>query len=374
MTAGPTLRILHTEASLGWGGQEIRILTEARRFADSGHAVQLICDPTSDIAAAAPDFGIETETMELKKKSFAALRALRRAIAAWRPDVVNCHSSIDHWLAAAARLGLAPRPAIVRTRHISAPVSRNRPTRWLYNRGCEHVITTSEAMVGELTCDRFLPASRVAAVPTGIDIARFAPGEREAARRALGLPASTFVFGIVATLRSWKGHGVLLDALAALEEGDPMLLVVGDGPQEDNLKARVKALGLGPRVRFTGRREDVAAHLRAMDAFVLPSTANEGVPQALVQAMACALPVIASRIGGVPELVAGLEAAVTVPPGDAHALTEAMRQAMAVPPAPAARAALRRRIEEDYTLDAMYDRVLAVFERAAGRRAAAAER
>ncbi len=373
MTAGPGLRILHTEASLGWGGQEIRILTEARRFADSGHAVRLICDPTSDIAAAAPDFGIETETMPLKKKSFAALRVLRRAVAAWRPDVVNCHSSIDHWLAAAARLGLKPRPAIVRTRHISAPVSRNRPTRWLYNRGCEHVITTSEAMVGELTCDGFLPASRVTAVPTGIDIARFAPGEKKAARRALGLPEDAFVFGIVATLRSWKGHTVLLDALAALGEGAGLLLIVGDGPQEDNLKARVETLGLGPRVRFTGRREDVVPCLHAMDAFVLPSTANEGVPQALVQAMACALPVIASRIGGVPELVAGLDAVVMVPPGDTDALARAMGQARTAPPAPAARAALRQRIEAGYTLDAMYDRVLAVFERAAGRRAAAGQ-
>lgn len=370
MSAAPGLRILHTEASLGWGGQEIRLLTEAQSFARHGHAVRLICDPDSDIAAAAPEFGIEAETLPLKKKSISALGAMRRAMASWRPHIVNCHSSIDHWLAAIGRIGLQPRPAIVRTRHISAPVSRNRPTRWLYNRGCEHVMTTSEAMVEELTADRFLPPGHVTAVPTGIDIARFVPGDAAAARRALGIDGPAFIFGIVATLRSWKGHRFLLDALAGQGGGDVRLLIVGDGPQEENLRNQIAQLGIGGRVQLAGRQEDVVPWLQAMDVFVLPSTDNEGVPQALLQAMACELPVIASAVGGIPEVLAGLEAGVQIAPRDAGVLAEAMAGTRAALPDGAARAALRRRVEERYTIEAMYESVHGIFERACGAAAA----
>jgi len=367
MTAASGLRILHTEASLGWGGQEIRLLTEAQSFVAHGHAVRLVCDPDSDIAKAAPDFGIETETMPLKKKTLGALGAMRRAIRGWRPDIVNCHSSIDHWLAAVGRIGLTPKPAIVRTRHISAPVSRNRPTRWLYNRGCAHVMTTSEAMVAELTVDGFLPPDHVTAVPTGIDISRFAPGDAIAARRALGLDAQAFIFGIVATLRSWKGHRFLLDALAGPGGEGAQLLIVGDGPQEENLRNQVEALGIGARVCFAGRQEDVVPWLQAMDVFVLPSTDNEGVPQALLQAMACGLPVIASAVGGIPEVLAGLQGAVRIAPRDAEVLGAAMARIRAELPDATARAALRRRVEERYTIEAMYDSVRGIFERAANR-------
>jgi glycosyltransferase involved in cell wall biosynthesis len=359
------MRVLHTEASLGWGGQEIRLLTEAQSFAEHGHAVRLLCDPTSDIAKAAPDFGIEVETIPLTRKSFAALGAMRRAIADWRPDIVNCHSSIDHWLAAVGRIGLKPKPAIVRTRHISAPVSRNRPTRWLYNRGCEHVMTTSQAMVRELTADGFLVPTHVTAVPTGIDISRFTPGEAGAARLALKIDPEAFIFGIVATLRSWKGHRFLLDALAAQEAEDAHLLIVGDGPQEENLRNQVAELGLGDRVTFAGRQDDVVPWLRAMDVFVLPSTDNEGVPQALLQAMACELPVIASAVGGIPEVLAGLEASVQIAPRDAGALGAAMARKRTVLPDALGRAALRQRVEARYTIDAMYETVHGIFQRAA---------
>jgi glycosyltransferase involved in cell wall biosynthesis len=374
MTAGRRLRILHTEASLGWGGQEIRILTEARQCATRGHELRLICDGDSDIFRAAPGFGLTPIAVPLKRKSVAAIRAMRGVFSAWRPDIVNTHSSIDHWLAALARLGLARRPAVVRTRHISAPVARNLAARWLYNKGCEFVMTTSQAMVRELTIDGFLASDHVVAMPTGIDTDQFSPGDRATARNQLGLPQDAFVFGIVATLRSWKGHGFLLDAFAKLEgaklegaklEGrDTMLLMVGDGPQDAHLAEHVVRLGMKDRVRMAGRHDDVVPYLRAMDVFVLPSTRNEGVPQALLQAMACGLPAVASRIGGIPELVKGLEGIAQVAPEDTDDLFKAMARMMEGPCDEAARAALRQRVTAGYAIGDMTGRVLSVFEQA----------
>ncbi len=362
MNGGRALRILHTEASLGWGGQEIRILTEARQFLEKGHELRLICDGDSDIYAAAPDYGLEAMAIPLKRKSIKSMRAIRAVFSDWRPDIVNTHSSIDHWLSAVARMGLGLRPVIVRTRHISAPVSRNLPTRWLYNQGCERVMTTSEAMVGDLTRDGFLNTDHVVAMPTGIDTGQFCPGDRGKARAQLGLPLDAFIFGNVATLRSWKGHAYALDALAMLGGGKAMLLVVGDGPQEENLANQIASLGLGDRVRMVGRQDDVVPYLRAMDVFVFPSTKNEGVPQALLQAMACGLPVVASRIGGVPEVAEGLGGVALVAPEDVDGLSSAMAKMMAEPCEGAALHGLRDRVIARYAIGDMAERVKSVFD------------
>lgn len=359
-------RILHTEASLGWGGQEIRVLTEAAKFAEEGHVVHLVCDPDSDIFAEAPRYGIERTAIAMKKKSLGGLMALRGFFRSWRPDVVNPHSSIDHWLSAAARLRLSPRPAIVRTRHISAPVSRGPATRWLYNRGADHLMATSHSIVESLVEDGFLPSGRAAAVPTGIDTAVFSAGDRDAARAALGLPETAFIFVIVATLRSWKGHAFLLEALQRLD-ADVVALIVGDGPQEENLRRQVVELGVEDRVVFAGRQTDVLPYLHSADAFVLPSYANEGVPQAMLQAMACGLPVVACPVGGIPELADGLSGVSFAEPKNAQSLCDAMQAMMTRPKAVAEREALRARISLNFSRDGMYRKALTVFEDAIGR-------
>lgn len=361
MTSDSSLRIVHSEASLGWGGQEIRVLTEAAKFAAEGHVVHLICDPDSDIFAAAPDYGIDRTAIPMKRKSVAGLLAMRRFMTEWKPDIVNTHSSIDSWLAAGARLDLNPRPAIVRTRHISAPVSRGFATRWLYNKGCDGLMATSQSIVDSLTVDGFLPAGRARAVPTGIDTEFFAPGDQKDARAALDLPEGTFVFAIVATLRSWKGHRFLLESLSRLPDKSVHLLIVGDGPQEENLRRQIADLGIGSQVSLAGRQTDVVPYLHAADAFVLPSTENEGVPQALLQAMACRLPIVACPVGGIPELLDGLPAVHMAAAKNADSLAKAMAEVMAEPADAASLDALRARVQQWFSRDVMYGKALGVF-------------
>ena len=358
------LRILHTEASLGWGGQEIRILTEAAKFEAEGHSVHLLCDPDSDIFAAAGRYGVACTAVAMKRKSPRGILAIRRFLRAWKPVVVNAHSSIDHWLTAMARAGWKRRPAIVRTRHIGAPVSRGPATRWLYNSGCEGVMATSRSIVAALTNDGFLPPDRVRAVPTGVDTTRYVAGDRDTARTMLRLPRDDFIFVIVATLRSWKGHACLLEALSRLPAADARLLVVGDGPQERNLRRRIAALGLGERVALVGRQADVLPYLHAADAFVLPSTDNEGVPQAMLQAMACRLPVVTCPVGGIVELLDGLPAVYSSEPGDPDSLTRAMGAVMSDTVTEKARDALRDRVVRDYSIGRMYAGALCSFETA----------
>jgi glycosyltransferase involved in cell wall biosynthesis len=206
----------------------------------------------------------------------------------------------------------------------------------------------------------------VDSIPTGIDLAHFRPGDRAAARVALGLPDAPIV-GIVATLRSWKGHRYLLQAIATLPRRDVVVVVVGDGPQRAALEAQA-ASALGARARFAGNQQDVAPRLHAFDVFCLPSYANEGVPQALMQAMACGLPVVSTPVGSIEEIVTDGETGVLVRPEDAAALRQAIEGLLADEPrrgALGARALARAR--ERFGADLMVERMLAVFGEAAAR-------
>ena len=316
----PRLRILHTESSLGWGGQEIRVLTEAAGVARRGHEVLLAAPREARIFDEAPRFGVETVALPIARKRLRGLFALRALLRRRTFDVVNSHSSTDSWLAALALRGRGAQPALVRTRHISAPVPRNAATRWLYATATHRIVTTGERLRAQVMEETGVAAARVVSIPTGIDLARFQPGDRGEARRALGLPLDATIVGIVATLRSWKGHRYLLEAIAGLKRTDVHLVIVGGGPQREALGARVDALGIGSQVLFAGNRDDVALWMRALDVFCLPSYANEGVPQSLMQAMACGRPVVTTAVGSIPEIVTDGVNGVIVATEDAMAL------------------------------------------------------
>jgi len=363
------LRILHTESSLGWGGQEIRVLTEAAGVARRGHQVLLAAPREARIYTEAARFGVEALALPIARKNLRGVLAMRRVLASRAIDVVNTHSSTDSWLTALAARMVERPPAIVRTRHISAPVPRNRATRWLYGSATDHIVTTGERLRAQVVDESGVAATRVVSIPTGIDLERFRPGDRAQARRELGLAPDAMLIGIVATLRSWKGHRYLLDAFAALRRPGVRLVIVGDGPQREALGAQVDRLGIGERVLFAGNRDDVAPWMRAFDIFCLPSYANEGVPQSLMQAMACALPVVTTAVGSIPEIVTDGINGIIVPTQDARALQLVLESLLEEAPR---RAALGSRAladaRERFGAQRMVERMIGVFRDAAAAR------
>lgn len=362
------MKIVHTEASCGWGGQEIRILEEARGLAARGHEVSLLCPREARIFSEAARFGVTATALPITRKKPAGVFALRRYLAEHRPDVVNTHSSTDSWLAALACASLAQPPAIVRTRHISAPVPNNFTTRWLYTTATQHIATTGESLRRQLIEKNGFPAAMLTSVPTGIDPARYAPASDRAAARAdlvaLGVPADAPLVVIVATLRSWKGHVYLLEALAGLP--GVRLAIVGDGPYRPTIEAKLGELRLADRVVFAGQQADVAPWLRAADLFALPSYANEGVPQAVLQAMMAGLPVVSTTVGAITEAVADGVTGRIVAPRDAQALRAAIAGLLASPESAAAMGrAGRERAVALFSREAMLDRMESIFARAA---------
>ena len=366
------MHILHTEASCGWGGQELRILSESTGMIGRGHRITLACPPEATIAREAVAAGLEVVTLPIGRKRPAGLFAMRRLLATGGYDVVNTHSSTDAWLVALASTTLRGAPPMVRTRHISAPIAQSLSNRWLYSEASRFVVTTGESLREDVILRTGCDPDRVASIPTGIDDIRFAPADRSQARRELGLPEDRTIVGIVATLRSWKGHRFLIDAVASLNDPKLLLVIVGDGPQFEALGRQVAEGGLADRVMLTGRRDDVPTWMQAFDLFALPSYANEGVPQALVQAMLCGLPCVTTSAGAITEVAIDGRTALIVPQQDIAGLAAGVAKLAGdlVLRATLGRAA-REHCRNGFTREAMLDRMEAVFARACGATTAA---
>jgi len=320
------MKIVHTEASLGFGGQELRILNEADGLKERGHDLTLICPEEAEIYRIAKSRGLSVVAMPIGKKRLSGVIALRDWIKLHQPDVINTHSSADSWLVALATRFMKNRPAVVRTRHISAPVANNITSRWLYTESCDHVVTTGEKLRQTFITVNGYPSSHVTSVRTGIDLSRFTPGDKRKVRDQLGLNESDLIIGIVATLRSWKGHSYLIDAFSNLpREKGLNLLIVGDGPQEKTLKQKVADLQLSENVIFTGRQDNVEDWMQAMDIFCLPSYANEGVPQSLMQSQACGIPAVTTLVGSIDEAIVPDQTALVVLSKDISSLEQALK-------------------------------------------------
>ncbi|MDP3687092.1 MAG: glycosyltransferase family 4 protein [Sulfurimicrobium sp.] len=360
------LHIVHTEASLGWGCQEIRILTQEAGMMQRGHQVTLLCPPEAKIFEEARLRGVPAVALPIGRKNLSGVLALHRWLRNNPADILNTHSSTDTWLAALASLLPGVRAPIVRTRHISAPIPNNRATRWLYQSATRHIVTTGEKLRQQLIEENGYRPEGITSVPTGIDTSRFVPGDKRLARRQLGLPEEGAIIGIVATLRSWKGHAYLLDAFAALGDATARLLIVGGGPQSDALHKKVAELGLQERVAMPGNQRDVLPWLQAMDVFVLPSYANEGVPQALLQAMLCALPIVTTPVGSILDAIQDGKNGLVVEPRSAEALQQALQRLLQEPGLGLALAEHARMDGlEKFGLQGMLDKMEAIFCNAA---------
>ena len=356
--------MLHTESSPGLGGQEIRTLQEARWTVERGWRVILACEASGRLLEHARRAGLETAAISMKAAWDArAMARLVRLIRRERVSLVHTHSSVDAWLGGmAARSARVP---VVRTRHVSIPIRRgwNPVYTWLADR----IITSGEA-IRRLVMAAGVPAGRVVAIPAGVDLGDFPFGLRSGAL-AESLGVARPVIGSVAMFRGSKGHAHLVEAFAAIRRRHPRatLLLVGDGIRRAWVEGLARDAGLEGAVVFTGFRPDVAALLGVMDCFVLASTRTEGVPQSLLQAFATGVPVVASDIGGVPEVVIDGVTGLLVKVDPAADLARGIEGVLGDPAAASRRAlAGRKLVEERFSHTSVMARLLDLYAEVLG--------
>jgi glycosyltransferase involved in cell wall biosynthesis len=192
-------------------------------------------------------------------------------------------------------------------------------------------LAVSEGVRDYLLARCALDPAKVRVLHNGVDLARLHQHRpRAEVRQELGFPEAARVVGLVARLDHWgKGHKEFFTALAALKDRYPMeALIIGGGRREGEMRRLAADLGLAGRVRFLGQRRDIPDLLAALDIFVLPSH-SEGVSLALLEAMAAGLPVIATKVGGLPEVVRDGENGLLIPPQDSAALAQALARLLA---------------------------------------------
>ncbi|OGL26686.1 MAG: hypothetical protein A3G44_14945 [Candidatus Rokubacteria bacterium RIFCSPLOWO2_12_FULL_73_47] len=326
------MRVLQLVSCRGWSSDAYWAARATRELERRGHAVTLgfRAGTEAKVIARARREGVSRVT------TFAFAGGLRphadladvRRLAALLPDVevVHVHRGKEHWLAAVAnRLARAPRP-LVRTRHIAQAVRPHAANRWLYREATAWVVTVTEAIRRQYLAAGLLPPERVTALPGGADTEAYRPLAPDPATRArLGGDGAPLV-GMLAGLRVMKGHGVVLDAAARLAARGvrPRFVFVGQGGMEASIREAVRRAGLEAQVTIVGFVDDVPRALGALDLALYVPVESDGMSRVVFEVLAAGRPLVASRVGVVPEVLTdGVDAAL-VPAGDAAALAAAL--------------------------------------------------
>jgi glycosyltransferase involved in cell wall biosynthesis len=330
MPSPQSLRILHTESSPSLGGQELRILLEIEEMEALGFASALIARRDSQILAEARKRGLDAHPIDIRSSvDPLAIGRFLRFLKQRRIDLVNAHNSKDGWnVALAAKLLGIP---VVRSRHIANPIRSGKLSQLIYGPLCDVVMTTSESIRQDMMA-KGVDGSKIVSIPTGVDITRFSSGTRGRFRASLGIPATAQLVGQIAVLRGSKGpHTFLAAAQQLVAEGCPAWFVlVGEGPSRKVLE-KMLAENPSPRIVLTGHRDDIPDVLADLDLAVLAASQPEGVPQAVLQAFAARVPVIASDLGGINEVAINGQTAVTLPANAPEVLAQAIAAMLATP-------------------------------------------
>ena len=330
------LRVLMINGERGWRGGENQVALLVRGLGSAFMPITA-CLPDAPLAQMLTTAGCQVRPVTMRGQfHLSAVRALRRIIRDERIAVVHAHTSHAHALGLQATIG--NRVPLVVTRRVDFAIGRSLIGRWKYGQRVTRFVAVS-AGVGRVLEAGGVQRERIDVIHDGIDPARFAGAASTTStlRTELGIPTDAVVFGVVAHLTDHKDHRTLLTAFAEVERARPdaWLVVVGTGELEAELKAHATTLAL-KRTVFTGFRDDVPNVLRGLDVGVL-SSHLEGLGSTVMDYCCCGLAVVATRAGGIPELITDGVEGLLAPPRDPPALAAALLRV-------AGDATLRRRL------------------------------
>jgi glycosyltransferase involved in cell wall biosynthesis len=330
------IHVTHAVLHLHTGGLERVVLSLVREGLRLGQRVSVLClEEPGALAADVAAMGAPVRTIgKCPGLSPRLVGSIRAELAALGTHVLHTHQigALFYAGPAARRAGVS---AVVHTEHGRHYDARAR-TRWLGRWAAlwaDRYCCVSRDIADAVAARRVAPTRKIEVVPNGIDTTRFARCNASSLRRQLGIPEGAPVIGTVANLREVKRQDVLIRGFARLAGPVgrlPHLLLVGDGPLRQSLEQLARDSGVAPRVHFVGAQSEPERFLHMMDVFALTSR-SEGMPLAILEAWAAGLPVVASRVGGLPELIRESQTGLMFESGDDAGLAAHLKTLMSDP-------------------------------------------
>jgi glycosyltransferase involved in cell wall biosynthesis len=354
------MKIVHVDAHVSWRGGEQQVLYLTRFLCERGYESLVICQPHSALYQRIRGDGLPVRALSMRHDiDVVAAWRLGTYLQRQRVDILHMHGSHDHTIGLLASM-LAPKVRKVVSRRVDFAPMRHRWSRWKYMRPGVCYVTVSEAVRRVLIAGG-VPAHTIQTIHSGIDLCRF----DQVPPAPMLFAAGTRVIGTVGHLAGHKGHRFLLEAMGYILQTEPRvgLVIVGAGTLRADLEAQAMALGIADQVRFTGFRDDVLALMQSFEIFVFPSI-MEGLGTAMLDAMALRKPVVATRAGGIPEVLQDGVSGLLVPPQAPEALARAIRYVLHHPEQGRALGeAGRKRVEQYFTAEHMAARTLHMYQR-----------
>jgi len=331
--ARPSYRILVLNSCRKWIGEAAHSFDLCRQLQRRGHQVILGCRRGYALEEAALREGLRPLSLHFGSRfspwrDGADLLTIRQAVRQERIQIVHCHRGKDHWLAAVCRALFSLRIGLARTRHVVTPAKGHPFNRWLFGHATDALISVSEAVqngMGPLL--NLIPAGRSCVIHSAVDAERFNPAFRSEARRAeSGAGQGELLIGLIGRLQNIKGQRVFLEAARnlAAEFPNTKFLLAGrsSGHKAQRLRARAVEYGIGGRVVVLDYQDDLPGLTAGLDVGVVASLGSEGSSRVLLEYLASGVPVVATRVGGIPELLEGGRLGLLVQPNDAQSLAE----------------------------------------------------
>lgn len=378
----PSWRILIASSSRKWISEAAHCYLLYQGLHARGHEPHLAVREEWELESRANAAGMRVVPMRFRSRfsplsDWRDIRRMARLIRRRSIAVVHCHRGKDHWIAALALRLARTKAPLIRTRHVVTPVSPNLANRWLFGRATARIMAVSNAARASFGAvdGRWLERSlapRIRVVPPGVDLERFSQDQRsEAWRRKMGLDEEDVLIGVIGRFQRIKGQYEFLRASGIIARDYPRVwfLLAGKGTDDKRQRYRHMAGSLGIEDRFIllGELEDVASVIASLDIGVIASIGSEGSSRICLEYMASARPIVASRVGGIPDLIEDGKTGRLVPPGDVAALRTAICELLASPELRRNLGqAARARAEEHFHFDRWIDQTEDVYREALG--------
>ncbi|MBN1272430.1 MAG: glycosyltransferase family 4 protein [Candidatus Aminicenantes bacterium] len=319
------MSLFHIDAGKEWRGGQRQSLFLVREIYRRGYPVYFVVQPKSPLHKKAKEAGLPILPVRMRSEAD-LLAVVRLAVFMKMRKCRLAHFHDAHSLAVgSAAASLAGTPIRIMTRRVDFPLKKNFFSKRKYQKNLDALIAISKG-VKKVLVEGGVDPQLVKVIPSGIDFSPYTDLlPCNYLRKELSFKPKDFLVGIIAHLADHKGHKYLIRAAKILKEKAPRIkvIIVGKGPLEMELKQQSRKSHVDDMVYFLGFREDIPQILCSLDVFVL-SSYLEGMGSTILDAMACSLPVVATRTGGIPEVVKNTVTGILVPPKDPAALSEAI--------------------------------------------------